>query len=65
MEKKDKNCGSWLNGTICRLFHSIETINHCSFVDVVSGESVGKFECKRCDVVYLANNKRDIFRCYL
>jgi hypothetical protein len=50
---------------MCRFFHSIETLENCSFVDKVSGKSVGKFKCKKCDKKYLANSKRDFFRCYV
>jgi len=50
---------------MCRFFHPIETLENCSFVDKVSGKSVGKFKCKKCDKKYLANSKRDIFRCYV
>jgi hypothetical protein len=50
---------------MCRFFHPIETLENCSFVDTVSGKSVGKFKCKKCDKKYLANSKRDIFRCYV
>lgn len=50
---------------MCRLFHPIETLENCSFVDSVSGKSVGKFRCKKCGAEYLANSKRDMFRCYV
>jgi len=50
---------------MCRLFHPIETLENCSFVDSVSGKSVGKFRCKKCNAEYLANGKRDMFRCYV
>lgn len=55
----------FLHVVMCRFLHPIETIDNCSFVDSVSGKAVGKFRCKKCDVKYLANNKRDMFRCYV
>lgn len=55
----------WLGSVMCRLFHPIETLENCSFVDSVSGKSVGKFRCKKCRAEYLANGKRDVFRCYV
>ena len=54
-----------ITAVMCRFFHSIETLENCSFIDTVSGKSVGKFKCKKCDKKYLANSKRDIFRCYV
>jgi hypothetical protein len=63
--KKERSHRFWLDGVICRLFHPIETLANCSFVDRVSGKSVGKFRCKKCGAEYLANNKRDMFRCYV
>ena len=54
-----------ITAVMCRFFHSIEIIENCSFVDRVSGKSVGKFKCKKCDKKYLANSKRDVFRCYI
>ncbi len=54
-----------LGAVMCRLFHPIETLENCSFVDSVSGKSVGKFRCKKCGAEYLANGKRDMFRCYV
>ena len=53
------------NAVMCRFFHPIETLENCSFIDGVSGKIVGKFKCKKCDKKYLANNKRDAFRCYV
>jgi hypothetical protein len=41
--------GIWLGAVMCRLFHPIETLENCSFVDSVSGKSVGKFRCKKCN----------------
>lgn len=63
--KKARSHRFWLGGVMCRLFHSIETLENCSFVDRVSGKSVGKFRCKKCGAEYLANSKRDMFRCYV
>jgi hypothetical protein len=63
--KKERSHRFWLGGVMCRLFHPIETLANCSFVDSVSGKSVGKFRCKKCGAEYLANNKRDMFRCYV
>jgi hypothetical protein len=60
--KEKQSCKS---GVMCRLFHKIKTLENCSFIDKVSGESVGKFKCKKCDVEYLANRKRGMFRCYV
>jgi hypothetical protein len=60
-----QNQPSCLGAVMCRLFHPIETLENCSFVDSVSGKSVGKFRCKKCNVEYLANGKRDMFRCYV
>lgn len=53
------------NAVMCRFFHPIVTIENCSFIDSVSRKSVGKFKCKKCDKKYLANSKRDVFRCYV
>lgn len=47
---------------ICTLFHKIDTIDKSHFVDVVTGYSVGKFHCKKCNNTFLAENKRDFFR---
>jgi hypothetical protein len=55
----------WADALICRLFHPIETLQNCSFIDPFTGKSVGKYCCKKCNLEYLANNKRDMFRCYL
>jgi hypothetical protein len=63
--KKERSHRFWLGDIMCRLFHPIETLANCSFVDSVSGKSVGKFRCKKCGAEYLANNKRDMFRCYV
>jgi hypothetical protein len=62
--KEKRHHRFWL-GAMCRLFHPIETLENCSFVDRVSGKSVGKFRCKKCGAEYLANSKRDMFRCYV
>jgi peptide deformylase len=37
-----------ISGIICRLFHKIETIETCLFVDKVSGKEVGKYRCSKC-----------------
>ena len=50
---------------ICRLFHKIEKLETCCFVDKVSGDIVGKFKCNKCNKKYLANTKRGSFRCYV
>ena len=55
----------WLGGVMCRLFHPIETLENCTFIDKVTGESVGKFRCKKCGAKYLATSKRGMFRCYV
>lgn len=60
-----KKIKSVFNGLNCRLFHPIETISNCDFIDRVTGKSVGKFKCIKCEKTYLANNKRDFFRCYV
>lgn len=53
------------NTFICRLFHRIETIENGSFIDRVTNESVGRFSCKKCNIEYLANSKRNWFRCLI
>jgi hypothetical protein len=58
-------CQLLITAIMCRLFHPIETLKNCSFIDKVTGESVGEFRCKKCDKKYLANSKRDFFRCYV
>ena len=63
--KKARHPLFWLGAVMCRLFHPIETLENCSFIDKVTGRSVGKFRCKKCNVEYLANGKRDMFRCYV
>ena len=63
--KKARSHRFWLGAVMCRLFHPIETLENCSFIDKVTGESVGKFRCKKCGAEYLANGKRDMFRCYV
>jgi hypothetical protein len=63
--KEKRHHRFWLGAVMCRLFHPIETLENCSFVDSVSGKSVGKFRCKKCNAEYLANSKRDMFRCYV
>jgi hypothetical protein len=68
MENKNKETEipqSVKTSFMCRFTHNIITLESCSFIDKVSGESVGKFECKKCNVKYLANSKRGIFRCYV
>ena len=52
-------------GVVCRLFHKIETIDKCHFVDKVDGRSVGKYRCTKCGRTYLANHKRSWYRCYV
>ena len=47
---------------ICILFHKIITLENCSFIDNVTGESVGKYKCCKCNKTYLANSKVSIFR---
>ena len=58
----EKQCDT--HGVICRFFHKITVIDNCHFVDTVSGKSVGKFKCEKCEREYLANRKRSWFRCY-
>ncbi len=55
---------SYLNEILCILFHKIRIINHCLFVDIVSGEKVGQYDCIRCNRVFMANSKRSWFRVY-
>lgn len=55
----------FLYSVMCRFFHKIDVLENCSFVDTVSGKTVGRFKCQKCDKEYLANNKRDMFRCYV
>jgi len=68
MQKNSKNNETAqldIGSVMCRLFHHIETLENCSFIDKVTGKSVGKFRCKKCNAEYLANSKRDMFRCYV
>jgi len=63
--KNNETAKLGIGAVMCRLFHPIETLENCSFIDKVTGESVGKFRCKKCNAEYLANGKRDMFRCYV
>ena len=65
MSEQPQKSQSNIGAVMCRLFHPIEMLENCSFIDKVTGKSVGKFRCKKCNTEYLANGKRDMFRCYV
>lgn len=55
MEKKE---------IVCSLFHNVLVLNQCHFIDTVSGKSVGRYYCPKCDEEFLSNKKKFSYRVY-
>ena len=46
----------------CVLFHKIEFIQF-NFTDVVDGKPVNDYHCPTCNITFMANSKRNMWRC--
>jgi hypothetical protein len=51
-----------MRGIICRFFHKIDTLNENYFKERPSGKWVKLFQCKKCNVIYMAYYKRALLR---
>lgn len=51
-----------MKGLICRLFHKIDTLNDTYFKEKCSGKWVKLYQCKKCNINYMAYNKRALLR---
>lgn len=51
-----------MKGLICRWFHKIDTLNDKYFKERPSGKWVQLFQCKRCNITYMAYYKRAFLR---
>jgi hypothetical protein len=51
-----------MTGLICRWFHKIDTLNEKYFKEKPSGMWVQLFQCKKCNIIYMAYYKRAFLR---
>jgi hypothetical protein len=51
-----------MRGIICRFFHNIHTLDDAYFKELPSGKWVKLFYCEKCDLKYMAYNKRALLR---
>lgn len=51
-----------MKGLICRFFHRIYTLDNCYFKENCSKKCVKLFYCEKCDLKYMAYNKRAVLR---
>ena len=51
-----------MKGLICRFSHKIDTLTDTYFKETPSGKWVKLFRCEKCDINYMAYNKRALLR---
>lgn len=51
-----------MKGLICRFFHRIYTLDNCYFKENCSKKCVKLFYCEKCNLKYMAYEKRAVLR---